>query len=217
MQLKDHYRTLGLTANATADDIKKAFRQLAHQYHPDKSNMDDNSAAILFRDVQEAYQILNNPLQKKAYDEQRYWAGLLAHKQPTRTTPKWLLQQAKQLQTHLDGADNYTINQLLLKQYLLHLLSDAHLAILASDDNDALGKSVFSALLITTEKLDLLHFNEVANKLKTLTNDPDLLNKLNVYSATKKREARLRQLVPLLVIIATCLLCVLMYYYTKIG
>lgn len=61
---KDYYKTLGITKGATDEDIKKAYRKLAHQYHPDKSGGDEGK----FKEVNEAYQILSNKEKRSTYD-----------------------------------------------------------------------------------------------------------------------------------------------------
>lgn len=60
-----HYNILGLTKNASQEEIKKAYRKLALKYHPDKCGDD-----TMFKKLNEAYQILSNPTKKKAYDDQ---------------------------------------------------------------------------------------------------------------------------------------------------
>ena len=62
---KDYYAILGVSKNATAEDIKKAYRRLAHLYHPDKQGGDEAK----FKEVNEAYQILSNPGKRKQYDQ----------------------------------------------------------------------------------------------------------------------------------------------------
>ena len=66
--LDDLYAVLGISSTATEDEIKKAYRQQAMKYHPDRTMGDDEMAEI-FRAVQRAYDILMNPEKRKYYDE----------------------------------------------------------------------------------------------------------------------------------------------------
>ena len=61
---KDYYKTLDVEKNATADEIKKAFRKKAHKYHPDKQTGDEKK----FKEVNEAYQTLSNEKKRAQYD-----------------------------------------------------------------------------------------------------------------------------------------------------
>jgi DnaJ-class molecular chaperone len=65
----DHYAALGLGSHASLADIKKAFRQKASFYHPDKNPAPD--APARFRAVQQAYEVLSDPEQRQAYDDNR--------------------------------------------------------------------------------------------------------------------------------------------------
>ncbi len=58
--VRDPYGALGVDKKASADEIKKAYRKLARQYHPDK-NQGDKQAEERFKEVQEAYSILSDP------------------------------------------------------------------------------------------------------------------------------------------------------------
>jgi molecular chaperone DnaJ len=64
---KDFYKILGVNKTATADDLKKAYRKLAMQYHPDK-NPGDKGAEQKFREISEAYDVLRDDQKRAAYD-----------------------------------------------------------------------------------------------------------------------------------------------------
>lgn len=67
MSKQDYYATLGVAKDASADDLKKAYRKLAMQYHPDR-NPNDKKAEAKFKDVSEAYEILKDDQKRAAYD-----------------------------------------------------------------------------------------------------------------------------------------------------
>ena len=61
---KDYYQVLGITKNASPEEVQKAFHKLAHKYHPDKKGGDESK----FKEVNEAYQILSDEQKRQAYD-----------------------------------------------------------------------------------------------------------------------------------------------------
>ncbi len=61
---KDYYKTLGIEKNASQDEIKKAFRKLAHEHHPDKTGGDDKK----FKEASEAYSVLSDEKKRQQYD-----------------------------------------------------------------------------------------------------------------------------------------------------
>jgi curved DNA-binding protein len=67
MEFKDYYRTLGISQNASEDEIKKAFRKLARKYHPDVSKEPDAEQKI--REINEAYAVLSDPEKRAAYEQ----------------------------------------------------------------------------------------------------------------------------------------------------
>lgn len=71
MKLTNLYARLGLNRNATQADIKSAYYKLSKMYHPDK-NSGCSNAAIKFRDVAEAYEILGNAKSRKVYDRGKF-------------------------------------------------------------------------------------------------------------------------------------------------
>src|SRR5690554_3370958 len=66
-QKRDYYEVLGISKNASEDDIKKAYRTLAKKYHPDVNK--EPGAEAKFKEVQEAYDVLNDATKRAQYDQ----------------------------------------------------------------------------------------------------------------------------------------------------
>lgn len=66
--MKDYYYFLGISQDASEEDVKKAYRKLSLKYHPDKNDNDD-FFADRFREIQEAYETLSDPARRRTYDQ----------------------------------------------------------------------------------------------------------------------------------------------------
>src|SRR5207247_1745526 len=82
MGRRDYYEVLGIPKAATADEIKKAYRRLAKEYHPDMAKGDKKVAEERFKELSEAYEVLADEGKRKIYDaygheglKQKVWGG----------------------------------------------------------------------------------------------------------------------------------------------
>src|SRR3954467_6185833 len=68
VEFKDYYKVLGVSREASQDEIRKAFRKLAREFHPDVAK-DKKKAEEKFKEINEAYEVLSDPAKRKKYDE----------------------------------------------------------------------------------------------------------------------------------------------------
>jgi curved DNA-binding protein len=98
MEFIDYYKVLGLQKNATADDIKKAYRKLAKQYHPD-ANPNDATAKKKFQEINEANEVLSDPDNRSKFDKYgKDWQHSEAYEQQAR--------QQRQYSQQFGGGDS---------------------------------------------------------------------------------------------------------------
>jgi curved DNA-binding protein len=84
VEFKDYYKTLGVPRDASADDIKKAFRKLARKHHPDVAK-DKKEAETKFKEINEANEVLGDPEKRRKYDQLGAdWQHADAFRQPGR-------------------------------------------------------------------------------------------------------------------------------------
>ena len=102
VEFKDYYAVLGVPRDASAEDIKKAFRKLARQHHPDKAK-DKKAGEEKFKEINEAYEVLGDPQNRKKYDQlgARWKEGAGFQPPPGQRPGAW---------TSPDGSQRYEFN-----------------------------------------------------------------------------------------------------------
>ncbi len=79
MSKKNYYEVLGVSENSTQDEIKKAYRKLAVQFHPDKNPSNKKEAEARFKEISEAYYVLSDSTRRSQYDQTRKYGGSSAN------------------------------------------------------------------------------------------------------------------------------------------
>ena len=209
--MKDYYRTLELPPNASSEAVRKAYRRLAKEYHPDK-NADNAFATARFIDLQEAYTILSDKAQRQLYDEERWLLGYTRSKHAQAVTPEWLLEQCRRLNRQLITIDTYRLSPTLLQDFLLQLFSDVHLGVLLqaaqTDTNVAILKETLPAL----GKLPSAYNAPVAEKMLVIA-DAGATNEIQHILQKKLAEERWQRQKPWLILAAAIVICALMLLY----
>lgn len=218
MQLKDHYKTLGVKPSAIAADIKKAYRELAIRYHPDK-NPGNTFCEAQFKEVAEAYSVLSDKQRREKYDDERWLSGM-----GTKTsyeyavTPSWLRNVCIELNTSLASMDTHRMSQRALQAYIMLILADQHIGVLQREGDKETNSFIVSQLLKATLKLQPQYLYDVVRGLHAIAGtDAELNDTITTYVATRHREARNEQLFPFIILAVTLALCVFMYLYAGNG
>ena len=124
MSAKDHYKTLKVPAQASIEEIKKAYRLLAQQHHPDKNNNDPYGVAY-FSEIKEAYETLTNPVKKNIYLQERWYNRATGNKRTQEViTPVTILKEALEFEKYTSSMDVFRIDKELLFSYMNELLSE---------------------------------------------------------------------------------------------
>ena len=177
MQLKDYYTILELHPSATRDEIKKAYRRLAHQYHPDKKN-NDPYAAVKFSDIKEAYEILSNPVKKDQYLQQRWFAQSIGNKlKKEPITPVAILKQMLELNRYVSKLDSHRMHHEGLFNHIKTILSEENINTLNSFNEPAINKEIILAALKSGNALSYRFVTPFTEQLKKITINDEAINK----------------------------------------
>lgn len=212
--LKDYYKILEVKPQASLQEIRKSFRRLAMRYHPDK-HPEDKVALAHFREIQEAYEILNDPVRREQYHQERWYARSMGRKMKGSAPPTTgtILQELLALEKHLAGQDPFRTNQLSAYHSLETLLSEDALDILREENDPDLLPEILRLSLSCGKHLPYPLAQALTEKLGGLYSLPDSQEAAQIrhYLALRKRAAWWeRWRVPLL-LLATIALCILIF------
>ena len=177
MQLKDYYSILELPPSASADEIKKAYRRLAHLYHPDKKN-NDAYAAAQFSDIKEAYEVLINPVKKDYYLQQRWYMQSIGKKLKQETiTPVTILKQMLDLDRYVSKLDVHRMYHEGLFDHINTILSDENIYLLNSFKDSSINNEIILSALKSGNSLSYRFIAPFLERLEKLATNDLLVNK----------------------------------------
>lgn len=150
MQLKDYYQILNVAPTASFEEIKKAYRQLALQYHPDTSNeinIDNN----IFIEIKEAYEVLSDTKKRQDYHYKRFYK---TYQQQPVITPEIVLQQSINLAALVAVLDPYRIDYDKLTHQITQIVDVHIIKILQADKNAITREKIIENILKSTSLLN---------------------------------------------------------------
>lgn len=213
MQLKDYYSILELLPTASGDEIKKAFRRLAHQYHPDKKN-NDPYAAAQFTAIKEAYETLSNPVKKEYYLQQRWYAQSMGKKVKQETiTPVSILKQSLELNRYVARLDVHRMDHQGLFDYIEHFLSDSTIDTLNSFNEPVVSGEIVTLLLKSGRVLPYQLAAPLANRLKKIKpGDEMTTKKIDQFVRHHKQVAYWEKRKAWIILLITLLICLGIFF-----
>ena len=203
--MKDYYYFLGIPQNASAEDIKKAYRKLSLKYHPDK-NENDDYFSDRFKEVKEAYETLTDPQRKRIYDQnldsqQRNVKSILPPKIKNFSASKIRAQKDEEITIYWNTYDADLVKivpfglekpngerTIRIKEFDSH----GKFQILLHATNTILHKTVVQGITITE-----LAENESGSEQKESLNNPS-----ETLSKPQKKETKSKRLVSLIIFLA---------------
>ena len=213
MYLKDHYKTLELAPSATMQDIKKAYRKLAQQYHPDKNNNDPYAEAN-FNEIKEAYETLTNPAKKDTYLQQRWYNRATGNNNIEQViTPVNILKQALEFEKYTSTLDVFRMDSNSLFEYMNELLNDETVSKLLQFNETDINKQIMLALLKPVKFLSSEKAISITDKLTRLTTgNTESRDKINEVLWQIKRKEKWERYKWIIVLMITITICVLIKF-----
>ena len=215
-QIKDYYKILELPTTASHQEIKRSFRRLAQQYHPDK-NSGSHLAAAHFREIHEAYQVLSDPKKREAYHYQRWYVrstGKPFASAPL--TPAHILQECRILEKYVASMNIFHIRFDAVSLHIRELLTPNAIGILHERNDTAINRSIIESVLTSAHPLPKKYFIPVAELLLQLAaGDTTAQSAIERELAVKKQLHVWDKYKWVVVVIITATICWLMYRYGK--
>jgi len=181
LQVKDYYSILEIKPGAGGDEIKKAFRRLAHQFHPDKSN-GDLYAKARFTQIKEAYEVLSNPVRKEHYLQQRWYAQSAGKRiKHETTTPVNVLKQVLELDRYVSRLDMHRMDHRGLFDYMQNVLSDATVETLNAFNDPDINKDIILISLQCARVLPYQMMLQITGRLQKLKHHEPTAEKIEHF------------------------------------
>jgi curved DNA-binding protein CbpA len=216
MRLKDYYKTLNVPSNAGPLEIRKAFRRLALQFHPDKTNGDSYKEAI-FREVQEAYATLSNPKSREEYNYKRWYTRSMGKSFSEQAlTPVDIQREAKKLADYIDSGNDARVDHDVLSQRIRAILSANNIRILLQFREFDINHRIIRLMLNTARPLPFRYVEPILILLAELAaGNEEILRQIKLYGQERADQDYWRKRTLPLVILFTLLICWLMYLYAS--
>ncbi|HTE22890.1 J domain-containing protein [Flavitalea sp.] len=216
MQLKDYYKILNVPPTAGTDEIRKAFRNLALKYHPDRNNGDRYTEAM-FREVQEAYETLSDKKCREEYNYKRWYTRSLGKQfREQAITPVQIQAEAGKLANYVASVNNFQVDYDILSNRIRSVLSTQNIEILLQFNEVVINEKIIGLLLRSCDPLPARYVEPICLLMaKIAGTNNSLLTEIRDYSQERFSREYWQKRKGWLVLLCTILICWLMYIYAS--
>lgn len=212
MEIKDYYKILAVEPSASIADIKKSYRKLALQYHPDKNN--NLYTAALFTEIKEAYEVLTNPTKKEQYLQQR-WYNKATGNQATAIiiTPINVLKQVLVFEQYVAQLDVFRMDKISVYKSLQALTTENTITTLLTFNEPNINHQIIKTLLKPLALLSVKNASKISANLMLLSNG-NIASQVLINSAIKKIKSKEKwqKYQWVLIITITLFICSIIWY-----
>lgn len=205
--VKDYYRILELTPQATPEEIRRSYRRLAMEWHPDRKGENP-----LYLDIREAYETLIDPDRKDAYLRARTDEEHLGRRfeYGARPTPSSIMGKALKLEREVSSTDGFRIDGESLLNSINGLLDARTLEVLERETDEGYKRHLTGVLVKSGRPLGLAQSERLAGLLNRLADrDEQCRRQVEAFVAMKRSEERWERWRLPLLLTATLLICLL--------
>lgn len=207
---KDFYSVLQVHPQASMQQIKKAYRQLAFRFHPDTNPLGDALCDAVFREITEAYRILSDPDLRRAYDKENFYtSSSLFYKNST----EWN-NRLEFLKKYVRNQDHFRINRDGLCYCIEILLEPNYLHWLPNEDNTDKQK-ILNDLIFLCGPLTADQCKKIKDLLNTVLTSDSSKRQIKFFLQHKLQKEKLHGSMVWIAFIAAVIFCVLMYILTQ--
>lgn len=229
---ENYYNILGVTRDASEEDIKKSYRKLAFQYHPDRNPAGDKACEVKFKEIVAAYHILSDKNRRTIYDfdlakavrkpnstvtsaqprpqpKQQSSTSARPAETPTNiTVVKQLIRIRKQVETIENKA---AIKHPELFRAINTVLNQGNMDLLINAGDPKISRRAIDEVLLTTRLLSVEYLDRITSKLIRLAGaDNEKILEIHQFVKQRKQMAMLRKYMPAVTISAIIILMFLL-------
>jgi curved DNA-binding protein CbpA len=210
---RNWYAVLGLTSSASNTDIKRAFRKLAHIYHPDKHN---NPVFLdQYQQIQKAYDILGNPDAKQLYDNSLQLQTQFYGTQKTISDIHDMVTYCHKVERELQQADRRFINYDRIQWQLNQVIGLPQFPLILETANEAQQQHLLNQLLYCLKWLPYSLTHAYLDILQSTFAAATSQDSIHQFRQNKKWEARWDAVQLPIVAIISLLICYGIFYFTQ--